>query len=512
MIQSIALSKDGKVIAVAKDPECNVSENRSYYDFGTTGAKFDCSGGQLSVLKGKGELAWTYPNANDASAQNETVIGAYDVDVSQDGRYIVASVSKEPCHEEAWRVDRADRQFNVFDKKTVARFAKKGTWNETLLETWDEATKDVTSMICKREVVLFNAKGKPLWKHPARGIAKLSPDGKFVMVIPYIGWLLCDLSYANGARGSYIYANSWYLFSVDGKKLLEKKVKTDNDAHAAELLYQDKYTVGPFSEDGRYFIFANSLYQVEGGLPQKLNIEGLPSETYLTNIAPGGVYALAISSPATLGKHTFNDEGGDIPDQEPRTHLYYLIDIPNQKVLWAKQIPQLFRGMRSQGERANNNEPYLYDHFICPIRLTDKYIVGCNRMDLQYISENSLFRMIAVDVRDGKIIDAWKGPAKAPKSCRISVDTEGNYLNLQSGGDTAVIAMHFGVNRKILFSQSLSNPERRSFWAYDAGQNEGVGDVYCSTGNIVFALWMSDHQSGRQHAILRAFDKSSFGK
>jgi len=514
-LQSLSLSKDGKVIAVAKEPECEISANRSYYDFGTPGAKFDCSEGQLTVLNGKGKPSWRFPNSTPSYAQNEAVIGVYDVDVSANGQYIVASVSKKPCIGETWRVYGTDDvQINVVDRKTVERLAKKGSVGERLLESWNQSTKDVESMVCQREVVSFRADGEILWKHPARGMAKISPDGNFVMVIPYIGWLLLDRSYAEGCAGSYIYGNSWYLFSIDGKKLLEKKVETDDDAHAVELLYQDKYTKGPFSQKGDYFIFANSLYRIEGGLPLKLHIEGLPQSAYLTNISPAGSYALAISSPSTLGRKFYTTEEDDLPlPREPRRHLYYLIDVSNRKVLWAKPIPQLFRGTRTMGERAKNDEPYLYNWLECPISLTDKYIIGCNGMDVAHIPQNSPFNMITVDIKSGKVSEVFKSRSNPPAACGTEVNISGNYLDFTDESDTALISMRGpGRTGTVLVSYSLSVPEKRCYWSYSTEETGSVESMYYSPENVVVSLYTANSNLKKSNWVLRTFDRSRFCK
>jgi|GEM_PF-2919558 len=504
-VQSISVSYNGSVVAFTENPVCTVVGETKWM------SKRVChEAGKLHYLNNEGRELWIYPTPKTVREKN--IIGLYDVSVSTNGKYIAASVSQKPCRKEVWK---------VLSPNDI-RKAKPSLHRNSSLKCDEncDSTQFSTVSMCGRDVILLNEKGERLWTYPARGYAKVSPGGELVLIIPYIGWLLHNNSSPEKYLG-YEFGNSWYLLDRNGKKLLEKKVETDRDAHAVELLgvWGDNNTsANPFSADGRRFIFDNNIYEVAAGGISKINFKYLPKETYLTNISPNGLYALAISSPSSLGKMKLLD--ADIEEQddvqgviEPRTYSYYLVDIDKRKVLWSKPIPALFRGEINR-IASQNVEPYNYLAMSCKPELSNNYLLGCNVSRNVY--DQTSFTPILMDIHSGTVSKLWSLGASDQEECSITVENDGGYPRFSDNAENVLLKTRNSRNQCGLIYQNITRPSSSRFVSFDLPQQPAFNHIYAISGDgntaIIVVHYGANEPKKLTNFIIQAYNISRFIK
>jgi len=362
----LALSDNGETFAAAEEPQCSINKG--------------CPGDSFIKVFGKtGKLLWTYPSKN-ATRKLQVMSNPA---ISRNGDYVAAQTITELCLNKYW---------------------------DSVSERRKDIAKDIrisSTTLCPANIVLFDKAGKVLWSKPGRGFIKISPDSKCVMVIPVV-FGGREFFYSDPFKSptkiskNYPLGYSWKLFDMNGNLVMEKPVKSLYDLHSVLLLAQTEKTRGPFSDDGRYFIFGNALWDSSGSKPQKVEIKGLPENSIFTNISPNGRYAVAYSSTAAdytsyswdslVSDYDEDDTTLEDPDKIAyMTWPIYFIDLQKQKVLYTKTLPKAknFGLLLSTKGRAMNNLRLIYR--VAPI-LTNKYFVAKD--------SNTDFQL--VDVTTGK--------------------------------------------------------------------------------------------------------------
>jgi|GEM_PF-3909220 len=236
--------------------------------------------GYLKLLDETGSEIWTYPQGKDSD-----LVGIYNVSISADGKLIAAELSRKPCRK---------RKVQVSGTEEPNRPAYK------------------EMLTCNREVALFDEKGKLLWHHAGRGLPKISPTGKYVLVIPFVG----------SSYNRYVYGYAWQLFNQSGQLLIEEKINTIQDASAVLDLSEDQYTKGPFSADGSRFVLANSLWEDTPSGVKKVQLPALKSGFRIGRLSDDGTSLLSTKgSVLDLSK---GEIAGKLPkDMTPDSDDYY---------------------------------------------------------------------------------------------------------------------------------------------------------------------------------------------
>lgn len=301
-IDTVFGGKNGERIAVTTLPDCK--RENSLRDVSDMAANVSllCKGSRLYYLNEKGAVLWEYP-----SVIGESFVGIYNVTVSSDSNYLAALQAENPCRVENRKINKVS--FNEAEESFVYQ-------------------KDTPFKACMWSVILLDRNGKLLWKKEAKGFPKITPDGNYVMVVPYAG---VDVNLMN-----FEYGNSWYLFNRDGKTLFKKRVDTIDDVAAVLALSEDKYSDGPVSGDSKRMAMANNLYEVSGDTLAKIDVQGLPEQNlYIHAVSPnGGIAVFATSRP--LGA-----EGEFGYDQ-----YLYAVDANTRQVLWGGEnmLPDNYGG------------------------------------------------------------------------------------------------------------------------------------------------------------------------
>jgi|GEM_PF-4222000 len=301
---NLAVSHDGTRIAGTTTQKCDQKPGKDYFRPTSCGDSIYCdkqtcsNDSVLHLFDGNGNVVWTYPPTRDPN-----ILGLYNAAISDDGHYIAASVSKAPCHDEFWQIDQS--HYDQFLGTGTVSFALEeelfGAGDVLLMEKYNRfGSKETRSVfkredklfvryhsvakkaeICGRETVLLDDKGKLLWRHEGRGMPKISPNGQYVLVLPYVSM-----------RGMPVYGNSWQLIDLAGKVLMEKKINNYEDAVPALSLDEDMFTNGPFSADGRYFLFDGQLWDYNGGRPVQITFANRPADFNFLRLSSTGLYAI----------------------------------------------------------------------------------------------------------------------------------------------------------------------------------------------------------------------------
>lgn len=283
---SVASSSDGSKVAVSVSPLCANSGKAGYFSQGgwevEGGSPVCTEKGKLYLLGSKGQRLWEFPGKDD-----KDVVAVYGVSISADGRYIGASVGREPCVDEIWQIDsmeyvdvlstgpaivskdlwlasatqslasykmEMEPQIHTLDGKHEI-FEKNGAF---YLRTYSLPRK---ARLCVRETVLFDGDGKKLWSRPGRGTPKISPDGKYLLSIPY----------SSRSSANRIYGGVWQLFNTKGDVSAEKVVVSLADAIDASFEGGDAFARGQFSDDGGQFVLAGKLWKYDDGKPKAVS-------------------------------------------------------------------------------------------------------------------------------------------------------------------------------------------------------------------------------------------------